>query len=131
MKVEKHVFTFIHHSLLCTTRILDIDYVSAMGIYVTGFGTLKGVFNHYQELKVIYNFKRTRRLYKKIGFQDSLMELLSLVLVLLNSYLLSSDTLFLFELIIALFILAMLYRFLIWVITRTTRGRNLAFKKLE
>ncbi|MFD1928926.1 hypothetical protein ACFSFY_12865 [Sporosarcina siberiensis] len=100
-----------------------MDFDIAMGIYVIGFGSLKGLLNHDQEYKVVYNFKSTSSLYKKIGFKDSLIELLSLALVLFNGYILSPDTLSPFELVVTLFILAMLYRFLFWGVTQTIKKR--------
>ena len=52
------------------------------------------------------------------------MELLSLVLIFINSYLIDYEPFSLFEFVYILFLIALLYRFLFWGITRTVRKRK-------
>ena len=104
------------------TQILNIGYGPAMGIYLIGLGLVKGFLS--EEPKDIFNLIRIRYLYEKNGLKDSLMELLSLVLIFINSYLIDYEPFSLFEFVYMLFLIALLYRFLIWGITRTIRKRK-------
>ena len=110
------LFTIIYCII---TQVLNISYGPAMGIYLIGLGLVKGFFS--EEQKDVFNFKRTKYLYEKNGLKDSLMELLSLVLIFINSYLIDYEPFSLFEFVYMFFLIALLYRFLFWGITRTVR----------
>ena len=100
-----------------------MDYVLALGIYLIGLCLVKGMLS--KELKDVFNFRKAKYLYEKNGFKDSLMELLSLMLVFINSYLISDDPFSPFEYFIMFFIIALVYRYIFWGITRTLRNGNL------
>ena len=102
---------------------MNIGYLLAMGVYLIGLGLIKGLFS--EELKDVFNFKKTKYLYEKNGFKASLMELLSLMLIFINSILIDYEPLSLFEYVYLLFLIALVYRFLFWGITGQT-GKNLA-----
>ena len=113
------LFTIIYCMI---TQVLNISYGPAMGIYLIGLGLVKGFLS--EEQKDIFNLKRIRYMYEKNGLKDSLMELLSLVLIFINSYLIDYEPFSLFEFVYMLFLIALLYRFLFWGITRTVRKRK-------
>ena len=102
-----------------------MDYVLALGIYLIGLCLAKGMLNSKKELKDVFNFRKTKYLYEKNGFKDSLMELLSLILVFFNSYLISYEPFSPFEFIFMFFLIGVVYRFIFWGITRTIRNWNL------
>ena len=95
--------------------------VPALGIYLIGLALVKGIFS--EELKDIFNFKKTKYLYEKNGFKDSLIELLSLMFIFIHSYLIADEPFSLFEFVYFFFLIAFVYRFLFWGITRTIRKR--------
>lgn len=113
------LFTIIYCVM---TQILNIDYGPAMGIYLIGLGLVKGYFS--EELKDVFNFKKTKYLYEKNGMKDSLLELLSLLLIFTNSYLIDYEPFPLLDFVYMLFLIALVYRFIFWGITRTIRERN-------
>lgn len=110
------LFTIIYCVI---TQVLNIGYGPAMGIYLIGLSLVKGFLS--EELKDVFNFKKTKYLYEKNGFKDSLMELLSLVLIFINSYLIDYEPFSLFEYVFMFFLIALVYRTLFWGITRTIR----------
>ena len=113
------MFLFSFTILYCViTQVLNIGYLLAMGVYLIGLSLIKGLFS--EELKDVFNFKRTKYLYEKNGFKASLMELLSLMLIFINSILIDYEPLSLFEYVYLLFLIALVYRFLFWGITGQT-----------
>ena len=112
------LFTIIYCVI---TQVLNMSYGSAMGIYLIGLALVKGFLS--EELKDVFNFKRTKYLHEKNGFKDSLMELLSLMLIFINSYLIDYEPFSLFEFVYMFFLMALVYRFLFWNITRTIRRK--------
>ena len=103
------------------TQVLNMSYGSAMGIYLIGLALVKGFLS--EEIKDVFNFKRAKYLHEKNGFKDSLMELLSLMLIFINSYLIDYEPFSLFEFVYMFFLMALVYRFLFWNITRTIRRK--------
>ncbi|MDL4839409.1 hypothetical protein [Aquibacillus rhizosphaerae] len=102
---------------------MNVDYGPALGMYIIGLGLVKGYRS--EELTDVFNFKKTKDLYKKINFKDSLMEYLSLFLVFLNSLLIGNTSYTAFEYIWVFFLVATVHRFLFWGITRAIRiGTN-------
>lgn len=97
------------------TQLFNLDYALALGLYLVSLSVLKGVLS--KELSDVFNFKKTHYLYEKIGLRDTLSELLSLLLVNINAYLIDYDTFSTLEFFIAFFIFAVVYRFLFWGIT--------------
>lgn len=88
-----------------------------MGIYLTGLSLLKG-YNS-EKLEDVFNFKKFSDIYETVGFKNSLIELLSLMVVFINSYLLDKDpTISFVEFAILLFVFMLIYRFLFWSITQ-------------
>lgn len=112
------LFTIIYCVI---TQVLNISYELAMGIFIIGLGLVKGFLS--EEQKDIFNLKKAKYLYEKIGFKDSVMELLSLILIFINSYLIDYDPFSLFEFVYMFFLIALVYRFLFWGITRKIRKR--------
>lgn len=92
-----------------------------MGIYLTGFGLFKGFLS--EEPKDIFNFKPTKYLYQKSGLKNSLIELFSLVLIFINSYLIDYEPFTIFEFVYTSFLIAIVYRFLFWGVTRMIKER--------
>ncbi len=85
------LFTMIYCVI---TQVLNIAYGPAMGIYIIGLGLVKGFFS--EELKDVFNSRKAKFVYEKNGFKDSLLDLLSLVLVYINSYLIDYEPFTLF-----------------------------------
>lgn len=110
------LFTIIYCIII---QVLNIDYGTAMGIFLIGFGLVKGYLS--KELKDVFNFKKNKHLYEKNGFKNSLMELLSLTLIFINSYFIAYEPFSIFEFAYMFFLIALVYRFVFWGITRTIR----------
>ncbi|SDM63399.1 hypothetical protein [Bacillus sp. OK048] len=110
------LFTMIYCLI---TQIVNIDYGPAMGIYLIVLGIVKGFLS--DGIKDVFNFNKTKYLYEKNGFKDSLMELLSLMLIFVNSYLIDYEPFSLFEFAYLFAVLAFVYRFVFWGITRIIR----------
>ncbi|AUJ24353.1 hypothetical protein [Virgibacillus dokdonensis] len=110
------LFTIIYCVI---TQTLNISYEYAMGIYIIGLSLVKGFFS--EEIKDIFNFQKAKKLYEKNGFNNSLMELLSLILIFVNSYLIDYKPFHLFEFVYIFFLIAILYRFLFWGTTQTLK----------
>ena len=129
LKVEKiakgedsKVYLLLFTIMYCIiTQVLNIDYGPAMGIYLIGFGLVKGYLS--EELKDVFNFRKTKYLFEKNGLKDSLMELLSLTLIFINSYFIAYEPFSLFEFAYMFFLIALVYRFVFWGITRTIRKK--------
>ena len=121
-KEDSKVYLLLFTIIYCViTQVLNIGYGPTMGIYLIGLGLVKGFFS--EELKDVFNFKKTKYLYEENGFKDSLMELLSLILIFINSYLIDYEPFSLFEFVYMFFLIALVYRFVFWGITRTiTKG---------
>lgn len=117
-KVYLLLFTFIYCLI---TRVVNLDYGPAMGIYLIGLGVAKGFLS--EEIKDVFNFNKSKYLYEKIRFKDSLMELLSLLLIFINSYLIDYEPFSLFEFAFLFSIFALVYRYVFWGITRIIRER--------
>src|SRR5699024_5735590 len=103
------------------TQVVNMASVPALGIYLIGLALVKGIFS--EELIDIFNFKKTKYLYEKNGFKDSLMELFSLMFIFINSYLIDYEPFSPFEFVYFFFLIALVYRFLFWGIARTIRKR--------
>lgn len=108
------LFTIIYCVL---TQFMNMAYGPAMGIYLISLGLVKGFFS--EELKDVFNFKKTKDLYKENGFKKSLIDLLSLILIFANSYSIDYEPFSLFEFVYIFFIIAIVYRFIFWGTTRT------------
>lgn len=102
------------------THLFNIDYLLALGLYFIVLSFIKGYFS--KELKDIFNFKKTKDLYKVNGFNNSITELFSLMLVFINSYLIDYDPFSIFEFVYMFFLILLGYRFIFWGITRTIRA---------
>lgn len=110
------MYLFFFTIIYCViTQVLNIGYMPAMGVYLIGIGLTKGFLS--EELTDVFNFKKNKYLYEKNGFKASLMELLSLMLIFINSYLIDYEPFSIFEIIYLLFVIALVYRFLFWGIT--------------
>ena len=112
------LFTIIYCLI---TQIVNIDYGPAMGIYIIVLSLVKGFLS--KEIKDVFNFYKTNYLYEKNGFKDSLMELLSLMIIFINSYLIDYEPFSLFEFAYLFAVFAVVYRFVFWGITRIIRER--------
>ena len=79
------MYLFLFTIIYCViTQVLNIGYGPAIGIYLIALGLVKGYLS--EELKDVFNFIKTKHLFNKIRFKDSLMELLSLLLIYINLY---------------------------------------------
>lgn len=110
------LFTIIYCFL---TQLMDISYGPALGIILMLIGFLKGYLS--DEFSDFLNLESSKDLYKKNGFKDSFIELLSLVLIYINSYFIDYEPFTLFEFVYLFAGFAILFRFLFWGITRTIR----------
>lgn len=106
------LFTMIY---CVVTQVLNLKFTIALGIYLIGLSVIKGVLS--KEVVDVFNFRKTSHLYEKFGFKDSLMELMSLILVFFNAYLLDYEPFTTFEFIWMFFIILIVFRFLFWGIT--------------
>ncbi|WP_430787197.1 hypothetical protein VBD025_15810 [Virgibacillus flavescens] len=113
------LFTIIYCVL---TRVLDVDYGPALGIYIIGLGLAKGWRT--KELRDVFNFRRNKYLYNKFGLKDSLTEYLSLFFVFLNALLIANSSFTAFELLWMLFLVGAVYRFIFWGVTQAIRTGN-------
>jgi hypothetical protein len=125
--IQKRRIVKVHLFLLTVvyclvTRVLNISFELSLGIYIIGLGFVKGFFT--DELKDVFNLKRAKYLYKESGFKNSTMELLSLILIFINSYLIAYEPFSLFEFVYMFFLIVFLYRFLFWGIIQTIRERK-------
>ncbi|WP_404457649.1 hypothetical protein [Sutcliffiella horikoshii] len=105
------------------TQLLNISYGPALGIYLIFFGFIKGNFS--DKFHDFLNYEPSKIIYKKIGFKDSLIELLSLALVFINSYLIDYEPFSIFEFVYIFVIFIIVYRFAFWGITRTIREKRI------
>jgi hypothetical protein len=103
------------------TQFVNVDYGPAMGIYLITIGIVKGLLS--EEYKDVFNRDKTKYLYERNGFKDSLMELLSLILIFVNSYLIDYEPFSLIEFAFLFVVFALVYRFVFWGITRIIRER--------
>jgi len=117
------VYLLLYTIIYCViTQILNIGAGPAMGIYLISLGFIKGYLS--EELNDVFNFKKTKYLFEKNGWKDSVIELLSLVLIFINSYFIDYKPFTPFEFTIMFLLIVLVYRFLFWGITRTLRGKN-------
>ena len=120
---DRKVYLLLITIIYCViTQVLNIGYGPAIGIILIVIGLVKGYLT--EELKDVFNIKKTKYLYEKNGFKDSLMELLSLMLIYINSYLIMNEAVSLFEFLFLFVGFTMVYRFIFWGIRRTIRERN-------
>ena len=115
------LFTIIY-CLVTNISIANLDPGPALGIYLIVLALIKGYLS--EEIRDVFNFKKTKYLIEKIRFKDTVMELVSLVLIYINSYLMIDEPVSLFELVYLFVGFVIVYRFLFWGITRTIRERK-------
>lgn len=113
------LFTIVYCLL---TQFTNMSYGPALGIYLLLFGFLKGFLSH--DHRNFLNLESSKELYRKNGFKDTSLELLSLLFVYINSSLIDYVPFSLFEYLFLLVGFAVLYRFLFWGITRTIKERE-------
>lgn len=111
------LFTIIYCGI---TWIFNLDYVLAFGIYLVGLSVVKGVFT--KNFRDVYNFRKISHMYGKVGFKESLIELVSLILVFVNTSLIDYESFTPFEIIWLIFLFVIVYRFLFWGIISTFRS---------
>ncbi|MGP4073785.1 hypothetical protein ACTWQB_14675 [Piscibacillus sp. B03] len=110
------LFTIIYCAL---TQVLNIDLIFASGIYLASLCIAKGWLS--EELKDVFNLKKTKYLYRKIGLKYSLMDLLSLILIFSNPFLIGQMALSFFEIMYIIFLIAVVYRYIFWGMTKTIK----------
>ena len=103
------LFTIIYCVI---TRILNLEDTLVLGMYVIGAGIIKGIFSN--KLNDVFNIRKTRCIYEKVGFKNSLTELISLVLIFANYLLIDYKPFSFFEFIYIILVLILVYRFLFW-----------------
>lgn len=103
------LFTIIYCVI---TQIFNLNYALSFGIYLIGLSIVKGFLS--KELTDVFNFKKTSYMYEIIGLKDSFMEIIALMLIYINTYLIDYEPLSVFEFIITFFIFILVYRFLFW-----------------
>lgn len=115
------MYLFLLTVIYCViTQILNLSYELSIGIYLIGLGLIKGLSS--EEIKDVFNFKKTRDLYKENRFIDSLMELFSLLLIFINSYIIEYEPFSLFDFVYTFFLIALVYRFLFWGMIRESKN---------
>ncbi|EIT86083.1 hypothetical protein A374_07176 [Fictibacillus macauensis ZFHKF-1] len=102
------------------TNTLGVSSFLAFAVLIP-VAAAKGIYT--DQLKHVFNFKKTKQLYKENGLYNSIMELLSLLLIFMNTFFIDVETLSLGSLIVGLIFLFLLYRFLFWGITNTIKSR--------
>jgi len=107
--------------------IFHIDYLLTFGIYLIGFGVVKGVFS--ERKSDIFNINNTKNLYSEIGMLDTIFEFLSLFIVYVTAYILDYEKFTIYEMLITIFGFLLVYRFLFWGITGRIRSINNSNKK--
>ena len=108
------LFTIIYCAI---TRIFNLNYALALGIYLIVLSVGKGILS--KELKDVFNFRKINYMYKKVGFADSLMELISLMIIFINSLLIDYKPLSVFDFVFIILIFILIYRFLFWSMITT------------
>ena len=104
------------------TRFLSISTGPAFGMILIILLFIKGYYSH--KITNISNLEDTKELYRKNGLKDSLIELLSLLLIFINACLIDYEPFTSFEYAYLIFLFAVVYRFGFWGITRTIKERD-------
>ena len=104
------------------TRFLSISTGPAFGMILIILLFIKGYYSH--KITNISNLEDTKKLYRKNGLKDSLIELLSLLLIFINACLIDYEPFTSFEYTYLIFLFAVVYRFGFWGITRTSKERD-------
>ena len=110
------VFTILYCLL---TRLVNLDYLPAVGIYLIGLSLVKGWST--QELMDVFNLRKAKYLYDEYGFKNSFIELLSLIIIVVNSFLIYNQPLTLFEYIYIVFLITIVFRFIFWGIIHSLK----------
>ncbi|APT44862.1 hypothetical protein BSA145_02315 [Bacillus safensis] len=120
VKESNKMYLFLFTLIYCViTHIFNLSYEISFGVYFIGLGLIKGLSSG--EIKDIFNFKKTRDVFKENRFIDSLMELFSLVIVFINAYIIDYEPFSPFEFVYTFFLIVILYRFLFWGIIRESK----------
>lgn len=120
VKESNKMYLFLFTLIYCViTQMLSFSFEMSFGVYLIGLALIKGISSG--EIKDIFNFKKTRDVFKENRFIDSLMELFSLVIVFINAYLIDYEPFSPFEFVYTFFLLVVLYRFLFWGIIRESK----------
>lgn len=120
IKESNKMYLFLFTLIYCViTQMLSFSFEMSFGVYLIGLALIKGLSSG--EIKDIFNFKKTRDVFKENRFIDSLMELFSLVIVFINAYLIDYEPFSPFEFVYTFFLLVVLYRFLFWGIIRESK----------
>lgn len=120
VKESNKMYLFLFTLIYCViTQMLSFSFEMSFGVYLIGLALIKGLSSG--EIKDIFNFKKTRVVFKENRFIDSLMELFSLVIVFINAYLIDYEPFSPFEFVYTFFLLVVLYRFLFWGIIRESK----------
>lgn len=120
VKESNKMYLFLFTLLYCViTQMLSFSFEMSFGVYLIGLALIKGLSSG--EIKDIFNFKKTRDVFKENRFIDSLMELFSLVIVFINAYIIDYEPFSPFEFVYTFFLLVVLYRFLFWGIIRESK----------
>lgn len=120
VKESNKMYLFLFTLIYCViTQMLSFSFEVSFGVYLIGLALIKGLSSG--EIKDIFNFKKTRDVFKENRFIDSLMELFSLVIVFINAYIIDYEPFSPFEFVYTFFLLVVLYRFLFWGIIRESK----------
>ncbi|HCO79793.1 MAG TPA: hypothetical protein DIT37_13500 [Bacillus sp. (in: Bacteria)] len=120
VKESNKMYLFLFTLIYCViTQMLSFSFEMSFGVYLIGLALIKGISSG--EIKDIFNFKKTRDVFKENRFIDSLMELFSLVIVFINAYIIDYEPFSPFEFVYTFFLLVVLYRFLFWGIIRESK----------
>src|SRR5699024_8979335 len=99
VKENNKMYLLLFTIIYCViTQVFNMTYLSALAIYLIGLGLVKVFFS--EELRDVFNFKKTKYLYKKNGFKDSLM------FIFIHSYLIADEPFSLFEFVYFFFLIA-------------------------
>lgn len=110
------LFTIIY---CVAMMIFNLDHILAFAIYLTGAGFIKGVFS--KELRDVFNLRKISLIYKNVGLKNSLIELVSLMLVFISFLFTNYKSFAILQYISIILVLILVYRFLFWGIRLTLK----------
>lgn len=115
------LYTIIY-CLVTQIAIANLEPGPTLGIYLITLAFFKGYFS--EELKDVFNFRKTKYLFNKVKIKDSSIELLCLILIYINALFMDYEPVSLLDIIILFVGFVTVYRFLFWGTSRTIRERK-------
>jgi hypothetical protein len=110
------LFTFVY---CLVTQLFNVPYELAFGLILVTLAFFKGYLSH--EKSNICNLESTKKLYKKNGLKDSLIEFLCLLIIFINPNFIEYEPFNALEYANIILLFVLIYRFLFWGTIRTFR----------